>query len=221
MNYTEQHLDQIDAHLAQPGRNGGAPRISPEAFTDPSLKEAFHDVEMLWQASRLEKLQGKLMMLKQYEEEAKAEAKAKESKTLKVVSISKRRWVLSIAAGIALIAVAGWFLFRPQPVAIQNQYLAMHFNEYILHDVMKSDNTPGEYTPEQLRAYNLFAIQDFEKAIPLLKEQWEEKGDTMALFYLWVSCVALGDEQQVNQYKSDALSIKSLELQKKIQLLIE
>ncbi|HLF62588.1 MAG TPA: hypothetical protein VI603_02495 [Saprospiraceae bacterium] len=227
MTYTERHLEQIDAELSRTGRNGDPPKLSPQDSTDPALKAAFQDVEMVWQATRLEKLQGKLEMLKEYEEEIQAKAKAEleaeaeEEPKLKVVTMQNRKWILSIAAGVALLVVAGWLIFRPQePLAIQHAYLTEHFDDYVLHDVMKGVGS-SEYTPEQLRAYNLFAIKDFKKAIPLLKKEWEENGDTLSLFYLWVSYKAVGNKENAEKYQKDVLAIKSTETQKLVQTLLE
>lgn len=205
MTYTEKHLDQIDANLSRPGRNGDAPRLSQEITGDDQLKAAAKDVEMLWQATRLERLQGKLEMLKEYEREAKAEEKG--NKNAKVVSMGKVRLIMSVAAGVLLMVAVGWYLFKPEPPAtIQHQYLAAHFEEYILYDVMMGE-APAKATREQELAYNLFAIQDFDKAIPLLKKEWEEYGDQLSLFYLWVSYIAIGDHQNGIKYQPDVLRI--------------
>jgi hypothetical protein len=215
MSYTEKHLDQVDSYLSRPGRNGGGPpHLSPEGQTDPPLKEAIRDVELLWQATRLEKLQEKLEMLREYEQELQAKAsstapgmsgaKAEEERSGKIVSLSRRKWILSAAAGVAMLVVAGWLVFRDQgPQTIQHEYLAMNFeDQYVLHDVMKSDGA-SKYSPEQLRAYDLYAVKDFKSAIPLLKAEWVVNGDTLALFYLWVSYIAIGDRNSSLQYQEE------------------
>ncbi len=196
MTYTDKHLDQIDAELSRPGRNGDFPKLSQKLSSDPELKAAAEDVELLWQATRLERLQGKLEMLKEYEEEAKAKAEAKEDKKIQVVSMRRMRWILSAAAGVLLLVAVGWWMFRDQgPQEIKNEYLAVHFEDYIRHDVTKGGET-GKYTVEQLRAYNTFQIKNFKKAKRLLDEQWKLNNDELALFYSIVSRVSLDEDAQ-------------------------
>lgn len=108
------------------------------------------------------------------------------------------KWIAAAAA----VILFGVFLIRPllkEDDTIQNQYLAEHFDDYVIHETTRGNNPDPKITPEQERAYNLYRMQKFHKAIPLLETLWEEKRDTMALFYLTVSKVAIGEKGEFSQ----------------------
>jgi tetratricopeptide (TPR) repeat protein len=160
MSYTEKHIDQVDSYLSRSGGNGDSKsHLSKEEENDPSFKEALKDVEMLRQATRLERLQGKLDMLKEYESEIKAEADAQEEGTAKVVSLSRRRWVMGIAAGVLILVAVAVGLFTSGSET-PNDFMA-YLSEKPINIITERSLNDAQYI---MRAMAYFEIDNYDSA---------------------------------------------------------
>ncbi len=107
------------------------------------------------------------------------------------------RWVAVAAILLAAIFLVGPLLKSND--TIDHPYLAEHFDEFIIHDTYKGSKEDARYA-EIMRGYNLFAEKEFEKAIPVLKNNWETHKDTISLFYLWVSAVGTDNSNIESEY---------------------
>lgn len=205
---TEQDFNIIETYI-----QGRMTLQEKEAFeqrliSEPELQGMLHHLRASMVAVRQSALDDKLSLLKEIEiNEMKPQVKLR--------SISPAYSWIAVAA----IIVAGAILLRPvlfPDNSIKNQYLAEHFDEYVLHSTVRGNNEEIKITKEQERAYNLYQIQEFHKAMPLLEDLWEEKRDTLALFYLSVSEIIVNKPDNFhfeilrknNRYYSKLITIK-------------
>ena len=70
-------------------------------------------------------------------------------------------------------------------------------------------------TVEQKIAYDLYAIQEFEDAIPKLNQLWKIQNDTMAYFYMGISYLATGNTSEAEKILSDNAIISNVYLKQK------
>jgi len=203
---TELDLHIIEAYLQE--------RLQPEEKADfehkmkldPELRAMVGQMRVTVIAIRQSALDEKLEMLK---EEEKKMALTDQS-TFKILPVYK--WI-----AVAAVLLVGLFflfpLFKPDD-KIRNPYLAEHFDDYVLHSITRGNISEIKVTPEQELAYNLYGTKQFHKAMPLLEELWEEKKDTLALFYWKTSQIAVTNKLVTNT------EIKILNSNKKYSALI-
>ncbi|MGB4839413.1 MAG: hypothetical protein WBP08_10495 [Saprospiraceae bacterium] len=68
--------------------------------------------------------------------------------------------------------------------------------ELILHKTYRAINHTDSLNDEQRRAYELYSIQKFEMAAPLLQKLWETQSDTLALYYWGISEIGNGNVEK-------------------------
>lgn len=207
---TEEELHIIERYL-----HGEMDEAEKQAFekklaSDPELRASVVNMRATILALGQNILDEKLEILKSEE----ANFSGVEAKTFRLQPVYK--WV-----ALAAVLILGIILIRPlfaPDDTIKNPYIAEHFDSLILHETTRGGNDGIVRTPEQELAYNAYQMQNFHRAIPLLKELWEEKRDTLALFYLRVSEKALRKKSEEDknydsileksQYNSDLNKIK-------------
>jgi len=189
---TEPDLHIIEAYLHDRLRPEEKADFEQKMKLDPELRALVSQMRATVIAIRQSAMDEKLDMLK---EEEKKMAVLDQS-SFRITPLYK--WVA--VAAVLLIGLFFVFpLFKPDDT-IRNPYLAEHFDDYVLHSITRGNNSDQKVTPEQELAYNLYGTKQFHKAMPLLEELWEEKGDTLALFYLGVSEKAMGNEEKSDSY---------------------
>lgn len=82
------------------------------------------------------------------------------------------------------------------PTAYKQLFAEVFDQKLILHSTKRSVVQPRDLSSEQRRAYEMYSVQLFEEAIPLLDDLWREKQDTLALFYLGVSYMGVGEQKK-------------------------
>jgi hypothetical protein len=114
---------------------------------------------------------------------------------------SKKRWIWVLV--VFFVLALGYLLYNiviKDDHQVDAAYAHVFETEFdrnlILHKTMRSTVQPDELTNEQRRAYELYSLQLFEEAMPLLEALWQEKKDTLALFYLGVSRVGAGQTEE-------------------------
>lgn len=191
---TEEELHIIERYL-----HGEMDEAEKQAFekklaSDPELRASVVNMRTTVLALGQSILDEKLEILRSEE----ANFSGVEAKTFRLQPAYK--WV-----ALAAVLIAGIILIRPlfaPDDTIKNTYIAEHFDTLILHETSRGGNDGIVRTPEQELAYNAYEMQNFHRAIPLLKELWEEKRDTLALFYIIVSKKAIGIKQKDENYFS-------------------
>lgn len=157
---------------------------------DQDLREDLADLKVLQQGMRAKVLSEKLETIKGWEKELVNKEK------------TNGKWKKWFGL-IFFIGVLGYLLYymalkseKVVPVEYKSLYADRFDKELILHKTMRATVQTDSLTVEQRRAYELYSIQLFDDAIPLLKTLWETKRDTLALFYLGVSYIGVGEKDK-------------------------
>lgn len=108
--------------------------------------------------------------------------------------ILKITWLKSIAA-VLVVLVAATLIFRLNSSEFDPE-------DYIIHDSLRSEKNT-KYTNKQLQAYNLFVLENYPSAIPILKELSENTKDTISTYYLTLSYYAIEDIENFDSTKKD------------------
>ncbi len=192
---TDQELQHIESYLF--GRLGQNEKLEIESKmkSDAEFKASVVQMKSMLIAIRQSTLDEKLSILK--EEGLKYKGTAPQVVMIKPMY----RWIA--AAAVLLLGV---FLIRPlfeKDATIQHPYLAEHFEDFVLHEIHKGQVNQAKNV-EVLRAYNLYSIKEFKKAIPMLEKNWNMDRDTLSLFYLYVSAIGTGNEKLLKEYEKEA-----------------
>jgi len=109
--------------------------------------------------------------------------------------VGMRRYWWAVAAGVMILVFGGYYFNELNKPKYVNQYLMDHFDEYVLHDKVRSATPVDTFDRDKEIGYDLYVLQEFEEAIPYLERRWEEKRDTLALFYLKICLKVLGQRE--------------------------
>jgi hypothetical protein len=154
---------------------------------EQDLKNDLEALKALRQGMRAKALEEKMRMMKGWEEEI-----AKPEKN------NKKWWKWGLI--IFFLILLGYLLYNfalktkgsvPEPY--KTLYAAEFDKSLILHSTKRSVTVTDTLSPEQRRAYEMYSIQLFDDAIPLLEALWTNQKDTLSLFYLGVSYVGVGN----------------------------
>jgi hypothetical protein len=164
-------------------------RVRLRLETEPALQEDLELLKALVAGTRATALQEKMKMLKDLEKDQSKDTKAGFSFL----------WPLIVL----FLALAGYFLYqftikekKAADTAYAYVFQEAFDNQLILHKTLRSAVQTDTLTTAQRRAYELYSLQLFDEAAPLLNTLWQEKKDTLALFYLGVSQVGMGQTQK-------------------------
>jgi hypothetical protein len=162
--------------------------IESRLQAEPNLSADLEELRIFKAATRANVLKEKMNMLKNIE-------KTNTSK----FSLSWWKW-LSIIFVLGFLGYLFYFFTLRETNQIAPKYKGIYAtrfdDELILHKTMRSAVQPVPLTGEQRRAYELYSIQLFDEAAPLLETLWTEKKDTLALFYLGISEIGQGNEEK-------------------------
>ena len=110
----------------------------------------------------------------------------------------KRKWLKYIIT-IVVLGFTAYFGMKyinskPKDMGKYADMIDNRFDEeLILHETFRAATVVDHLTQEQRRAYELYSIKEFKQAIPLLDKLWVTQKDTLALFYLGVSEIGIGE----------------------------
>ena len=185
MSLSEQDIDQLDAYLqnslseaerqAFEQKLQQMPELKTELHFQQSVKEAVVFKEATQLKSRLLKLEDELMA---------------DGSGIKPITRPGSHWagkwglISSMAAALALVAIAFWFLFS-QP---NNQELYTAY--YQAYPNTEDPITRGE--AGELSGFQLYEQERYEEAI----EKLEQRNNETDAFYIAQSYLALGQEEQ-------------------------
>ena len=186
MRSSQEDIELLDLYIKGDLESSVLKTLESRLSHEPDLKHDLAELKALHQGMRAKALEEKIEMMKGWEEEI-AQANVPKSKT---------RWIWFII----FFSAMGYLLYQfalskksEMPDEYKKLY-ASHFDkELILHTTKRSISYNDSLSTEQRRAYELYSIQLFEDAIPLLKDLWNDQKDTLSLFYLGVSYVGTGN----------------------------
>ena len=109
----------------------------------------------------------------------------------------RRLWWLATAAAVFIGVVMFW---PHEEVKGPSEKYADLFGDdfetsYVLHSVKRGE-TGSPKSSNKERAYNLYSARMFEEAIPSLRKEWANNQDTLALYYLGISYLGVGKDEQ-------------------------
>jgi hypothetical protein len=157
---------------------------------DADLRADLADLMVLKQGMRVRALEEKMNNMLGWETELNQRKKT-----------GKKWWFW---AGIIFLLLTGGYLLVQNTLNTENkvpeEYKKLYASDFrenlILHQTKRAITQPDDITPQQRRAYEMYSIQLFGEAIPLLDDLWNQKQDTLALFYLGVSYVGDGQKEK-------------------------
>ncbi len=98
---------------------------------------------------------------------------------------------LGFLVGIAIFGLISNLSTDKKKEEPPKQVDAAIFDQYLVHTKIKSNK--DSKTKEQLEAYELYAQQDFDQAMPLLQKLYDEQKDYLAYYYLGICYYFKGD----------------------------
>ncbi len=155
---------------------------------EPNLSADLEELRIFMVAARANVLEEKMNMLKEIEKKEKTKT-----------SFFWWKW-LSLLFILGVMGYLFYFFTLRETTRMAPKYKGIYAtrfdDELILHKTIRSAVQPVTLTGEQRRAYELYSIQLFDEAAPLLNTLWTEKKDTLALFYLGISEIGQGNEEK-------------------------
>ena len=165
---------------------------------EKQLSDDFKDMQILAEGMRSGVLDDKLSMLKDYEKQMFTMENQKNVLENKNSQPWWKWWLVLVIIG--LISYVGYQRIAGSEKKIPDEYKNIYADrfdrELILHKTMRAAVQTDSLTAEQRRAYELYSIQLFDEAIPLLDELWTNQKDTLALLYLGVSKIGVGEKKE-------------------------
>ncbi len=167
---------------------------------EESLKADYQTLKVIMKSAQVTKLNSKLKMLQKFGTEEKTTVTNQP-----VPKVMGRPWPLWLKAAciLGVILVSALYFILTGEKTYPQKYASLfeeHFDtELIVHKTFRAVTPTDQLTAEQRRAYDIYSIQNFKRAKPLLKELWESSSDTIALFYWGISELGLGNEKKAMQ----------------------
>ena len=217
MKSSQEDIDLLKAYIKG--------RLSPEEKSaldirlanETNLNSDYHDLKVLSEGMRVSVLENKLNLLKDLENSIPPVAPNENKNNSPSFFPSKKLWMAGII--VVLITLFGWWILKENKSPLSEKstpLFAEKFDrEFILHTIERSADGPDSLTIEQKIAYDLYAIQEFEDAIPKLHQLWKMQHDTIAYFYLGISYMATGNKSEAQKILSDNPIISNVYLKQK------
>ncbi|MBC7885953.1 MAG: hypothetical protein H7X99_10790, partial [Saprospiraceae bacterium] len=194
MKSSQEDIELLEAYLK--GRLDKVSVINVEArlAVEKKLSEDLSELNIITQGIRADGLDEKFRMLKEYEQ-SKYKNEDQEDRSDHKTKTLWWKWLLTLVI-ISLISYVGYYTLsgkeKKMPEAYKQLFAERFDSELILHKTMRAAVQTDGLSQEQRRAYELYSIQMFDDAIPLLDELWVIRKDTLALFYLGISKIGIG-----------------------------
>lgn len=188
MKSSQDDIDLLNSYLKGRLGSADAAALQERLSIDSELYSDFQDLKNIQEGIRISVLKDKLEMMKKWENEVIIKPKENWGK-----------WILFTF----LIILLGYFLYSialKSKQEVPEEYKTLYASDFdkslILHSTKRSINQVDTLSGTQKRAYEMYSIQLFDDAIPVLNELWVGQKDTLALFYLGVSHIGVGDKKQ-------------------------
>ena len=190
MKSSQEDIDILHQYLKGRLSAEASSAVEKRLAAEADLQDNYRQLKILTEGMRVSVLSDKLAMLQNWE---KKEDHAQNAKG------NWWKWI-----GIFfLCCLLGYLLYNyafKEGNEIPKEYKVLYAQrfdaELILHNTKRSAVQTDSLSQEQRRAYEMYSIQLFDDAIPLLETLWETKRDTLALFYLGVSYIGVGKKDK-------------------------
>lgn len=184
----------VDRFLREELREEELASFLQQVKEDDNLRIKLAEMKALQASVRKSSLKKKMNFLQEVEKEYEGS----DSSTRK----NKGRSLWWFLGGVLLACLLAYFLWPQKPAAPSEKYAAFFEEDYIStiqHKTMRSTVQTDSLSRDQRYAYNLYAGQLYEDAIPFLRDLWEENRDTLAYYYLGYSYLGIGEDDQGEQ----------------------
>lgn len=194
MKSSQKDIEWLEGYLKGTLDEDSVRNLKARLAVEKALAEDLKELHILTQGLRVYALDEKLGMLKGHEQEVnKKDGSDHKTKP------SWWTWLVVLVMAL-LVSYLGYHYFvndeKKIPEEYKNIYADRFDGELILHKTMRAVLQTDSLTREQRRAYELYSIQLFDEAIPLLDALWANQKDTLALFYLGVSRIGIGQIEE-------------------------
>ena len=196
MKSSQEDIELLETYLKGRLDEASVSMLKARLAAEKQLSDDFKDMQILAEGMRYGVLGDKLSMLKDYEKEMFTMENQKNVSENKNSQPWWKWWLVLVIIG--LISYVGYQRIAGSEKKIPDEYKNIYADrfdrELILHKTMRAAVQTDSLTGEQRRAYELYSIQLFDEAIPLLDELWATQKDTLALLYLGISKIGLGEK---------------------------
>lgn len=190
-------LDLLEGYLFGNLDEASKLNLEKRLESDVTLKADLDDLRILTSGIRINHLNTKLQLLKEIESGDSTHDKgAKE-----IVKVHNSLWLWLIIS--LVLFIIAFFTYKYLAVDDDNipieyaQVFKEHFdNELILHKTVRAVDQVDSLSVNQRRAYEMYSLQLFSEATPLLKTLWDMDRDTLALLYQGVSEIGMGNQAE-------------------------
>jgi len=193
---SQEDIELLETYLKGRLDEASVSMLKARLAAEKQLSDDFKDMQILAEGMRYGVLGDKLSMLKDYEKEMFTMENQKNVSENKNSQPWWKWWLVLVIIG--LISYVGYQRIAGSEKKIPDEYKNIYADrfdrELILHKTMRAAVQTDSLTGEQRRAYELYSIQLFDEAIPLLDELWATQKDTLALLYLGISKIGLGEK---------------------------
>jgi len=191
MKSNEKDILILDQYIKRELDSNQIAEIKQRLKDEADLNDDYEFLKKVAADARLAKLSEVMTSIKGMENEYQGVTK-------KVPHGSKSEWLKYVIAivllGFILYVGMKYMSSKPKDMGQYADLIENRFDEeLILHETFRAATQVDELTQEQRRAFELYSIREFEKAIPLLDTLWTTQKDTLALFYLGVSKIGNGE----------------------------
>ena len=182
-----QDIEMINRYLRHEMTEQERSDIADRIENDQAFRATYMDLRSIQLGLKADDLEDKLKMLQNLESD---------SVTQNISDSARRSSSSWIWIGALLLGITGllWYLVGAKPEKSLEKPPMAEFSEYVRHDRTRSAIPVANVDKE--KAYDLFVLREFEEAIPLLEDLWEEENDTLALYYLGVSYHFVGEVEK-------------------------
>jgi len=195
---SQEDIELLETYLKGRLDEATVSMLKARLAAEKQLSDDFKDMQILAEGMRYGVLGDKLSMLKDYEKQMFTMENQKNVLENKNSQPWWKWWLVLVIIG--LISYVGYQRIAGSEKKIPDEYKNIYADrfdrELILHKTMRAAVQTDSLTAEQRRAYELYSIQLFDEAIPLLDELWTNQKDTLALLYLGVSKIGVGEKKE-------------------------
>ena len=179
----------IEAYLKDELQGDEKINFEEQLSKDDELRSQYNLAYEVRQAFRYSDLESKLEFVKSLESDPPESGNQKKNKWLWLILFG----LLSL--GLVYLSVKE--KSKKPTSSWASIFEVKNFDQFILHSTLRSSQSTN-FTIQQKKAYNLYAAQSFDNAIPLLETLWENQNDTLALYYLGISYLGIGQNEKSN-----------------------
>lgn len=168
---------------------------------DVDFKNQYEFVLHMKEGVKYNVLQEKMDFLKEVDRSMDVEAPQSKSRgnTYKVRKLNWWKWVA--AASILIVGVVGyqWWV-DAQEDRRQDELFAQYFEPLPSpYSTTRSETTSDSLSFLKRKAYNLYAIEAYKEAAPMLEQVFEEEKDTLCLLYAGIAYLGARDLEKAEE----------------------